>query len=51
MLIGGRCMTGDQDSKEPSGPAAKPPHYLGHRERFLKGGSDALADYELLEES
>jgi len=29
------------------------PHYLGHRqrlrERFLKGGADALADYELLE--
>jgi len=29
------------------------PHYLGHRQRlrdrFLKGGSDALADYELLE--
>jgi DNA repair protein RadC len=34
-------------------PAAKPPHYHGHRERlrerFLKGGNDALADYELLE--
>jgi len=46
-------MAGDQDSKAPSGPAAKPPHYLGHRERlrerFLRGGSDALADYELLE--
>lgn len=30
-----------------------PPHYHGHRqrlrERFLKGGADALADYELLE--
>lgn len=29
------------------------PHYLGHRrrlrERFLKGGADALADHELLE--
>ena len=29
------------------------PHYIGHRdrlrERFAKGGSDALADYELLE--
>lgn len=29
------------------------PHYLGHRERlrqrFLKGGTEALADYELLE--
>jgi DNA repair protein RadC len=46
-------MAGDQDSKAPSRPAAKPPHYLGHRERlrerFLKGGSDALADYELIE--
>ena len=33
--------------------AARPPHYHGHRERlrerFLKGGNDALADYELLE--
>jgi DNA repair protein RadC len=33
--------------------AEKPPHYHGHRERlrerFLKGGNDALADYELLE--
>ena len=31
----------------------KPPHYEGHRhrlrERFLKGGAEALADYELLE--
>jgi DNA repair protein RadC len=31
----------------------EPPHYLGHRERlrerFRKGGADALADYELLE--
>ncbi|QBR71779.1 hypothetical protein CU048_11425 [Beijerinckiaceae bacterium] len=30
-----------------------PPHYLGHRERlrerFRKGGADALGDYELLE--
>lgn len=25
------------------------PHYLGHRARFLKGGGEALADYELLE--
>ncbi len=35
-----------------AGPAAKPDH-AGHRgrlrERFLKGGADALADYELLE--
>ncbi|NCC22640.1 MAG: JAB domain-containing protein [Alphaproteobacteria bacterium] len=31
----------------------EPPHYSGHRdrlrERFLKGGAEALADYELLE--
>jgi DNA repair protein RadC len=38
-----------------SGPAEESaqPHYVGHRqrlrERFLKGGTDALADYELLE--
>jgi len=34
-------------------PAAAPPHFLGHRERlrerFRKGGADALAEYELLE--
>ena len=33
--------------------AEAPPHYHGHRERlrerFRSGGSDALADYELLE--
>ena len=33
--------------------AADPPHYLGHRERlrdrFRKGGADALGEYELLE--
>jgi DNA repair protein RadC len=32
---------------------AAPPHYLGHRERlrerFRKGGADALAEYELIE--
>jgi DNA repair protein RadC len=32
---------------------ASPPHYLGHRERlrerFRKGGGDALAEYELIE--
>jgi len=31
--------------------AGAPPHYLGHRERlrdrFRKGGADALAEYEL----
>jgi DNA repair protein RadC len=45
-------MAGKPD-KQPSGPAAKPPHYHGHRERlrerFLGAGSEALADYELLE--
>src|SRR4029077_19029061 len=34
-------------------PTAEPPHYLGHRERlrdrFRKGGADALGEYELLE--
>jgi DNA repair protein RadC len=51
-------MAGDPDSeersgKERSGPAAKPPHYHGHRERlrerFLDAGSAAVTDYELLE--
>lgn len=39
--------------KEAADSASQPPHYLGHRERlrerFRKGGADALADYELLE--
>jgi DNA repair protein RadC len=39
-------------SKENSGPA-EDPHYFGHRERlrdrFLDGGPDAVAEYELLE--
>src|SRR5437879_2615190 len=46
-------MPGDEETKEPTGLAEPAPHYHGHRERlrarFLKGGSDALADYELLE--
>jgi DNA repair protein RadC len=46
-------MAGEKASKKPAGLAEPAPHYLGHRERlrerFLKGGSDALADYELLE--
>jgi DNA repair protein RadC len=51
-------MAGDADSKKPSskkpsGLAEATPHFHGHRERlrdrFLTGGSDALADYELLE--
>ncbi|PNE10694.1 MAG: hypothetical protein CR217_12865 [Beijerinckiaceae bacterium] len=40
-------------TKGEMGPAANPPHYLGHRERlrdrFRKGGADALGEYELLE--
>jgi DNA repair protein RadC len=43
----------DKEEDGRAGSAAKPPHYHGHRERlrerFLKGGNDALADYELLE--
>ena len=46
-------MGSDQDAKPAAAPAAQPPHYLGHRERlrerFLEGGSGAVADYELLE--
>jgi DNA repair protein RadC len=49
----GRFMAGDRDNQQRSESAAKPPHYHGHRERlrerFLRGGNDALADYELLE--
>jgi DNA repair protein RadC len=40
-------------TKGETGPAASTPHYLGHRERlrdrFRKGGADALGEYELLE--
>src|SRR5260370_37495305 len=46
-------MPDAKEAESPSGQAALAPHYHGHRERlrerFLKGGSDALADYELLE--
>jgi DNA repair protein RadC len=46
-------MAGNQESKTPTGLGEPAPHFQGHRERlrerFLKGGSDALADYELLE--
>jgi DNA repair protein RadC len=45
-------MSGNGKSKA-SGLAEETPHYLGHRERlrqrFLEAGSDAVADYELLE--
>ena len=46
-------MPGDADTRKSSGLAEAAPHYLGHRERlrerFLNGGTGALADYELLE--
>jgi DNA repair protein RadC len=46
-------MAGDADTKKQSGLAEATPHFHGHRERlrerFLNGGSEALADYELLE--
>jgi DNA repair protein RadC len=46
-------MPGKADTKKSSGLAEPPPHFHGHRERlrerFLNGGSGALADYELLE--
>jgi DNA repair protein RadC len=46
-------MAGNADNQKPSGLAEAVPHFHGHRERlrdrFLNGGSDALADYELLE--
>src|SRR5262245_3538587 len=42
-----------RESTESPPREAAAPHYLGHRERlrqrFLGAGSDALADYELLE--
>src|ERR1019366_5444287 len=46
-------MPSNQESKKPTALAEPAPHFHCHRERlrerFLKGGSDALADYELLE--
>lgn len=46
-------MTKKPDSTEPGMAEAMKPHYLGHRERarerFNAVGSEALADYELLE--
>jgi DNA repair protein RadC len=51
-MTGAETMASDRNSKQPSEPPASP-HYHGHRERlrdrFLAGGSGALADYELLE--
>lgn len=41
------------DNAQAPSPAAKEPHYLGHRDRlrekFAQSGGDALPDYELLE--
>src|SRR5712675_3503808 len=49
---GGAFMVENRSSREP-GVAEAPPHYHGHRERlrerFREAGSDAVADYELLE--
>jgi DNA repair protein RadC len=43
----------EEDNEQASAPAAPAPHFHEHRERlrrrFLKGGRDGLADYELLE--
>jgi DNA repair protein RadC len=40
-------------ASQPKGLAEAPPHYHGHRDRlrarFMEAGSDALADYEMLE--
>src|SRR5258708_38351348 len=45
-------MVENRSGREP-GVAEAPPHYHGHRERlrerFREAGSDAVADYELLE--
>lgn len=45
-------MSTDTDS-ETAGSGDEAPHYTGHRERlrrrFVAGGSDAVADYEILE--
>ncbi len=46
-------MSGKPKTPKSAEPAGPTPHYHGHRERlrerFLGAGSDALADYELLE--
>jgi len=47
------AMSGKPKTPKSAEPAGPTPHYHGHRERlrerFLGAGSDALADYELLE--
>ena len=53
MPTGGKDGDGDDGDQQRSFLEAPAPHYTGHRqrlrERFLKGGSDAMPDYELLE--
>ena len=42
-----------KSDRQPKGLAEAPPHYHGHRDRlrarFMEAGSNALADYEMLE--
>jgi len=49
----GWIVMAEKSSRREAGAAEAAPHYHGHRERlrerFLDAGSDALADYELLE--
>ena len=49
----GWIVMAEKSSRRAAGAADAAPHYHGHRERlrerFLDAGSDALADYELLE--
>jgi DNA repair protein RadC len=53
MPTGGKDGDGGDGDQQRSFLEAPAPHYTGHRqrlrERFLKGGSDAMPDYELLE--
>jgi DNA repair protein RadC len=50
---GGATLAPGRDAPAPDADEADKPHYHGHRERlrqrFLKAGAAALADYELLE--
>jgi DNA repair protein RadC len=51
--VAANVMTEKSSSRNEAGPAEAVPHYHGHRarlrERLLGAGSNALADYELLE--